>query len=129
MLIAAAACVPVLIIAYALTTSHSGRAVDTSDVTGVGLQPAYGHGARAGGWGKGGHTMMPGAVTFTDALIDNDAIGSLNTDEVTMESAGNVAEATPSALTDGDEFTVTADAGGAASTTGTAGGHRHHHQR
>jgi hypothetical protein len=43
-----------------------------------------------------------------------------------MESAGNAAAATPSALTDGDEFTVTDDNGGA-STTGTTGGHRHRH--
>jgi hypothetical protein len=60
LLVAAAASVPVLIIAYALTTTHDGRAVDTADVTGAGLQPAYGHTARAGGWGKGGYTMMPG---------------------------------------------------------------------
>jgi hypothetical protein len=310
LLVAAAASVPVLIIVYALTTTHDGRAVDTADVTGAGLQPAYGHTARAGGWRKGGYTMMPGpagssaagssagassaesgagrnavtaavsenwagyaaagtagtftqvsaswaepavtctagqtfssfwvgldgdgtstveqtgteadcadgaasyqgwfemfpaapvffsetvrpgdamsasvvangggsftltltdstqgwtkvtdetsdtaqlgsaeifaeapsdgngdvlplsdfgAVTFTDALIDTHAIGTLNTAEVTMESAGIVAEATPSALTDGDEFTVTADGNGATGTTGTTGspgGHRHHH--
>jgi hypothetical protein len=309
LLVAAAASVPVLIIAYALTTTHDGRAVDTADVTGAGLQPAYGHTARAGGWGKGGYTMMPGpagsssagsssaesgvarntvtaavsenwagyaaagtagtftqvsaswaepavtcsagqtfssfwvgldgdgtstveqtgteadcadgaasyqgwfemfpaapvffsetvrpgdamsasvvangggsftltltdltqgwikvtdetsdtaqlgsaeiiaeapsdgngdvlplsdfgAVTFTDTLIDTHAIGTLNTAEVTMESAGNVAEATPSALTDGDEFTVTTDGNGATGTTGTTGttgstgGHRHRH--
>jgi hypothetical protein len=300
LLVAAAACVPVLIIAYALTTTRDGRAVDTADVTGAGLQPAYGHTARADGWGKGGYTMMPGPagssssesesgaarntvtaavsenwagyaaagtagtftrvsaswaepavtcaagqtfssfwvgldgdgtstaeqtgteadcadgaasyqgwfemfpaapvffsqtvrpgdamsasvvadgggsftltltdstqgrsevtdqtsdtaqlgsaeiiaeapsdgngdvlplsdfgpVTFTDALIDTHAIGTLNTTEVTMESAGNVAEATPSALTDGDEFTVTADGDGATGTTGTTGGHRHRH--
>jgi hypothetical protein len=316
LLVAAAASVPVLIIAYALTTTHDGRAVDTADVTGAGLQPAYGHTARAGGWGKGGYTMMPGpagsssagspsggsssaesgaarntvtaavsenwagyaaagtadtftqvsaswsepavtctadqtfssfwvgldgdgtstveqtgteadcaggaasyqgwfemfpaapvfysetvtpgdamsasvvangggsftltltdstqgwtkvtsetsdtaqlgsaeiiaeapsdgngdvlalsdfgAVTFTDALIDTHAIGTLNTTAVTMESAGDVAEATPSAVADGDEFTVTDDSNGATGTTGTTGGtggtgghrHRHHH--
>jgi Peptidase A4 family len=73
-----------------------------------------------------------GAVTFTDTLIDNEAIGSLNTAEVTMESAGNVAEATPSALTDGDEFTVTVDDSSTTDTTGTSGttgGHRHRHHR
>ena len=58
-------------------------------------------------------------MTFTSALIDSDPIGSLNTAGVTMESAGNVAEATPSALTNGDEFTVTADN---SSTTGTGTG-------
>jgi hypothetical protein len=298
LLIAAAACVPVLIIAYAVATTHSGRAVDTADVTGAGPQSAYGHTARAGGWGKGGYPMMPGpagsasaesgavrntvtaaasenwagyaaagtagtftrvsaswaeptvacnagqtfssfwvgldgdgtstveqtgteadcangaasyqgwfemfpaapvffgetvrpgdamsasvvahgggsftltltdstqgwtkttqrtsdtaqlgsaeiiaeapsdgngnvlplsdfgAVTFTDTLIDNQAVGSLNTAEVTMESAGNVAEATPSALTDGDEFTVTVDNSSTTGTTGTTGGHHHRH--
>ena len=72
-------------------------------------------------------------MTFTDTLIDTHAIGTLNTAEVTMESAGNVAEATPSALTDGDEFTVTTDGNGATGTTGTTGttgstgGHRHRH--
>jgi Peptidase A4 family len=305
LLVAAAACVPVLIIAYALATTHDGRAVDTADVTGAGLQPGYGHTARAGGWGKGGYTMMPGpagsssaesgaarnavtadasenwagyaaagapgtftrvsaswaepavtctaaqtfssfwvgldgdgtstveqtgteadcadgaasyqgwfemfpaapvfftetvrpgdamsasvvangggsftltladatqgwtkvtdqtsgtaqlgsaeiiaeapsdgdgdgdvlplsdfgAVNFTDALIDTHAIGSLNTTAVTMESAGNAAEATPSAVADGDAFTVTFDNSGAAVTVGTGGaggGHRHRHHR
>jgi hypothetical protein len=324
LLVAAAACVPVLIIAYALTTTNDGRAVDAADVTGAGLQPGYGHTARAGGWGKGGYTMMPGppgpagsssagpssagsssagsspaesgaarnavtaaasenwagyvaagtagtftqvsaswaepavtctagqtfssfwvgldgdgtstveqtgteadctdgaasyqgwfemfpaapvffgetvqpgdamsasvvangggsftltltdstqgwtkvtdqtsgtaqlgsaeiiaeapsdgngdvlplsdfgAVTFTDALIDTHAIGTLNTTEVTMESAGNAAEATPSAVADGDEFTVTFDNSGAGVTVGTGGaggagsGHRHRHHR
>jgi hypothetical protein len=70
-----------------------------------------------------------GAVTFTNALIDADPIGSLNTTEVTMESAGNAAEATPSAIADGDQFTVTVDNGGASSATGTTSGHRHHHHR
>jgi Peptidase A4 family len=298
LLVAAAACVPVLIIAYAVTATHGGRAVDTADVTGAGLRPAYGHTARDGGWGRGGYTMMPGpagsssaesgavrntvtaaasqnwagyaaagaagaftrvsaswaeptascaagqtfssfwvgldgdgtstveqtgteadcangaasyqgwfemfpaapvffsqtvrpgdamsasvaaggggsftltltdstqgwtkvtsqtsdaaqlgsaeiiaeapsdgngdvlplsdfgAVTFTNALIDSDPIGSLNTAEVTMESAGNVAEATPSALTNGDQFTVTVDNSTTTGTTGTTGGHRHRH--
>src|ERR1700678_285187 len=67
LLVAAAACVPVLIIAYALTTTHDGRAIDTADVTGAGLQPAYGHTARAGGWGKGGYTMMPGPAGSSSA--------------------------------------------------------------
>jgi hypothetical protein len=198
-LVAAAACVPVLIIAYALTTTHDGRAVDAADVTGAGLQPAASYqgwfemfpaapvlfsetvrpgdamsasvGANGGGsftltltdstqgWTKvtrqtsdtaqlgsaeiiteapsdGNGDVLPlsdfGAVTFTDALIDTHAIGTLNMAEVTMESAGNVAEATPSALTDGDEFTVTVDNSsttGATGTAGATGGHRHrpHH--
>jgi hypothetical protein len=70
-----------------------------------------------------------GAVTFTDARMDEHAIGSLNTTEVTMESAGNAAEATPSALAgaDADAFTVTVD-NGAAVTAGPGPGHRHRHR-
>ena len=302
LLVAAAATVPVLIIAYALATTHDGRAVDTADVTGAGLQPAYGHTADGGGWRRGGYPMMPrpagypsresaaagntvtaaasenwagyaaagtagtftrvsaswskpavactaaqtfssfwvgldgdgtstveqtgteadcadgaasyqgwfemfpaapvfysetvqpgdamsasvvangagsftltltdatrgwskvtdqtsgaaqlgsaeiiaeapsggdgnvlplsdfGSVQFSGALIDTHPIGSLNTTEVTMESAGNAAEATPSAVADGGEFTVTFDNSGAVTVgTGGAGGgqwHHHHH--
>jgi peptidase A4-like protein len=78
-----------------------------------------------------------GTVTFTDALINNESVGDLNTTALTMESAENVAEATPSALTDGDDFTVTFDNSSTTGTTGTSGGgggaggggqhHKHHH--
>jgi hypothetical protein len=76
-----------------------------------------------------------GTVNFTDALANSDAIGNANTTEITMESAAGAAEATPSALTDGDAFTVTFDntattgAGGSAGSGGGSGGsgHRHHH--
>jgi cytoskeletal protein RodZ len=85
-----------------------------------------------------------GTVNFTDALINNEAVGDSNTMALTMDSAENVAEATPSALTNGDDFTVTFDnadttgttgtsgtggVGGAGGTGGTGGGyqHRHHH--
>jgi Peptidase A4 family len=76
-----------------------------------------------------------GSVKFTDALIDTHPIASLNTTEVTMESAGNAAQATPSAITDGDQFTVTVDNSGTTTGTGTgtgggtgtSGGHRHRH--
>jgi hypothetical protein len=82
-----------------------------------------------------------GTVNFTDALVNNEAIGDLSTDALTMESAENVAEATPSALTNGDDFTVTFDnadttgTGGTGSGTGGSGGsgggqghhHRHHY--
>ena len=66
-----------------------------------------------------------GTVNFTDALVNSEAIGNLSTDALTMESAENVAEATPSALTDGDDFTVTfdnADTTGTGSGGGTGGG-------
>ena len=79
-----------------------------------------------------------GTVNFTDALINNEAISDLNTTALTMDSAANVAEATPSALTDGDDFTVTFDNAGTTGTTGGggdtggggggggSGGHQHH---
>ena len=67
LLIAAAACVPVPIIAYALATTHDGRAVDTADVTGAGLPPVYGHTVRVGGWAKGGYPMMPGPAGSSSA--------------------------------------------------------------
>jgi hypothetical protein len=67
LLIAAAACVPVLIIVYAVTATNGGRAVDTADVTGAGLRPAYGHAAGADGWGRGGYTMMPGPAGSSSA--------------------------------------------------------------
>jgi len=60
-----------------------------------------------------------GTVNFTDALVNTAAIGNASTTEITMESAAGAAEATPSALTDGDAFSVTFDAAG---TTGTGGG-------
>jgi len=83
-----------------------------------------------------------GTVNFTETLINNDAIGNLNTTELTMESAEDVTEATPSALTDSDAFTITFDNSGTANAAGTADtgdaatapaaaaggfGHRHHH--
>jgi Peptidase A4 family len=78
-----------------------------------------------------------GTVQFADALVNNEAIGDLSTTALTMDSAENVAEATPSALTDGDDFTVTFDNSGTTGTTGSGGGgggaggagggHNHHH--
>jgi hypothetical protein len=80
LLIAAVTSVPVLVIGYALTTGHGGRAVDTADVTGT-----------------------------------------------SMESAGNAAEATPSALAGADADAFTVD-DGAAGTAGPGPGHRHRHR-
>jgi hypothetical protein len=62
-----------------------------------------------------------GTVNFADALINNAAIGNLTTTELTMESAAKVTEATPSALTNGDAFTVTFDSSGAGTTGGGPG--------
>jgi hypothetical protein len=82
-------------------------------------------------------TVLPlsdfGSVKFTDSLINKEAIGDLNTTALTMESAENTAEATPSALTGGDDFTITFDNSSTTGTTGTTGtggvggGHGHHH--
>lgn len=52
--VVAGACVPVLVIAYAVATAHGVRAVDTASVRAGGAGPG------AGGWGRGGYTMMPG---------------------------------------------------------------------
>lgn len=50
-----------------------------------------------------------GIVNFTDATADSTAFGNENPSALTMVSAGNVTEATPSALTGGNAFTVTWD--------------------
>lgn len=99
-------------------------------------------------------TVLPlsnfGTVSFTDATVDNTAIGDENASALTMVSADDVTEATPSALTGNNAFTVTWDSDGAgdsaapapsapapsasASSTpapsasgGSSGGHHHHH--
>lgn len=48
-----------------------------------------------------------GAVNFTAVTADNTPLGNENPDALTMVSANNVTEATPSALTGGNAFTVT----------------------
>jgi Peptidase A4 family len=84
-------------------------------------------------------TVLPlsnfGAVSFTGVTVDNTAIGNENPSALTMVSANGVTEATPSALTGGNAFTVTWDSSGATSTAGSTppgtgtppGGHHHHH--
>ena len=92
-------------------------------------------------------TVLPlsdfGTVSFADATAGTTAIGNENPSALTMVSANDVTEATPSALTGGSAFTVTWDSNGTTATaaptpTGTAtapgtGGtpgrhhHRHHH--
>jgi len=62
-----------------------------------------------------------GAVSFTAATVDHAPIGaSANLSELTMESAQGAAMATPSALTGGNAFSVTAD--NAAAAVGAAPG-------
>jgi len=48
-----------------------------------------------------------GTVNFTAVTADNAPIGNENTDSLTMVSGNNVTEATPSALTGGNAFSVT----------------------
>lgn len=89
-------------------------------------------------------TVLPlsdfGTVGFTNATVNNTAIGDENPSALTMVSANGVTEATPSALTGDNAFTVTWDsngstATGAASSAATApatggsqqGGSQHHH--
>jgi hypothetical protein len=68
-----------------------------------------------------------GTVNFTDATADNTAFGNENPSALTMVSASNVTEATPSALTGGNAFTVTWNGSGATVTGGTGGRHHHRH--
>ena len=82
-----------------------------------------------------------GTVSFTNATADNTALGNENPAALTMVSANDVTEATPSALTGGNAFTVTWDSNGtnatapapadtaaaATGTGGTSGRHHHHH--
>ncbi len=89
-------------------------------------------------------TVLPlsnfGTVSFTDATADNTAIGNENPSALTMASANDVTEATPSALTGGNAFVVTWDSSGAIATaapapattatapgTGIPPGRHHHH--
>ena len=79
-LLAAGACIPVLVVAYVVTT-HGGRAVRTANVS----SPLSDNGA--GGWGRGGYTMMPGPAGSTTP-----AQGQGNT--VTAGPAANAAAMT-----------------------------------
>lgn len=53
-LVVAGACAPVLVVGYAVAATHSGHAANTADVSSLGSWNG------AGGWGRGGYTMMPG---------------------------------------------------------------------
>jgi len=101
-------------------------------------------------------TVLPlaefGTVSFTAATVDDAPIGvGANLSELIMKSAQGTVLATPSALTEGNAFSITADNAGAANldgtpatgvaapSLGTAGGgggasdgggrRRHHHDR
>jgi hypothetical protein len=55
-----------------------------------------------------------GTVNFTAVTADNAPIGNENPDSLTMVAGNNVTEATPSALTGGNAFSVTWNSDGAA---------------
>jgi hypothetical protein len=69
-------------------------------------------------------TVLPlsdfGTVTFSDATINNQPLGNENASALTMVSSNAVTEATPSAVSGGNSFTVTFDSDGttAAAATG-----------
>ena len=85
-----------------------------------------------------------GAVNFTAVTADNAPIGNENPDSLTMVSGNNVTEATPSALTGGNAFSVTWNSDGvtaaaapapdpaatdpAATDPGSTSGRPHHHR-
>jgi hypothetical protein len=91
-----------------------------------------------------GTTVLPlsnfGTVSFTGVTADNAAIGNENPAALTMVSADDVTEATPSALAGGNAFAVTWDSNGTSATaaptpsatattpgTGLPPGRHHHH--
>ena len=57
-----------------------------------------------------------GTVNFADAMINNAALPGAVPTELTMVSAAGATEATPSAITNGDDFSVTWDSNGTASS-------------
>src|SRR5690348_3433364 len=74
-----------------------------------------------------------GTVNFTAVTADNAPIGNENPDSLTMVSGSNVTEATPSALTGGNAFSVTWNSDGvtaaaAATDPGSTSGRHHHHR-
>jgi len=118
------------------TTSQTSDAAQLGSAEVIAEAPSDGTGA-----------VLPlsnfGTVSFTNATVDNTALGNENPGALTMVSAGDVTEATPSALTGGNAFTVTWDSSGVTATaaaapaspaTGPAPGSggtsgRHHHHR
>ena len=81
------------------TTSQTSDAAQLGSAEVIAEAPSDGTGA-----------VLPlsnfGTVNFTDATADNTAIGNENPTALTMVSGNNVTEATPSALTGGNAFTV-----------------------
>ena len=69
-------------------------------------------------------TVLPlanfGTVNFTNVTVGNTVIGNADPSALTMVSGAGITEATPSALTGGNSFTVTWDSSGVASPPTTA---------
>jgi Peptidase A4 family len=69
-------------------------------------------------------TVLPlsnfGTVSFANVTADGDPIGSANASALTMVSAAGTTEATPSALSGGNAFTVTWDSNGTDAAQPTA---------
>jgi hypothetical protein len=86
-LIAAGTCVPVLVIAYAVTTKHDERAVDTASVWSPGT------GTGVGGWGRGGYTMMPGPAGASNPQEQGAAANAANAAATTSENWAGYASA------------------------------------
>jgi peptidase A4-like protein len=117
------------------TTSQASDAAQLGSAEVIAEAPSDGTGA-----------VLPlsnfGTVSFTNATVDNTAMGNENPGALTMVSASDVTEATPSALTGGNAFTVTWDSSGVTATAtavptspatvsapgsgGTSGRHHHH---
>jgi hypothetical protein len=70
-------------------------------------------------------TVLPlsnfGTANFTNATVNNAPIGNSGASTLTMVSAAGVTEATPSALTGGNSFTVTWDSSGTPAAGAAAG--------
>jgi hypothetical protein len=70
-------------------------------------------------------TVLPlsdfGTVNFTNAAVDDTPLGNEDPSALTMVSANGVTEATPSALTGGNSFSVTWDSDGSGSASGGEG--------
>jgi hypothetical protein len=61
-LIGVGTCVPLLVVACALVRGGVGNEADAAYVSGSVAHGAFGQTSGAGGWGRGGYTMMPGPV-------------------------------------------------------------------
>jgi len=74
-----------------------------------------------------------GTVNFSNATVNGQGIGNDGPIALTMVSAAGVTEATPSPLTDADNFTVSWQSSGDTATattgTGSTGTTRHHHHK